>query len=102
MFDLRNDHVLAVNSVFEFHQLLARPGAIDKVLLAVKQMSPDILTAVDGGGGGGVGGGAEVNGEVDIGVNDGGVSLVNGDNKFMSEMYLGKHICGGAVVVRWC
>ncbi|KAJ0750116.1 putative transcription factor GRAS family [Helianthus annuus] len=121
MFDLRNNQVLAVNLVFELHQLLARPGAIDEVLSAVKQMSPGILTVVEqeanhngtsflerfteslhyystlfdslksnGGGGGGVGGGAAVNGEVDIGVNGSGVSPVNGEDRFMSEMYLGK------------
>ncbi|KAJ0430800.1 putative transcription factor GRAS family [Helianthus annuus] len=124
MFDLRNDEVLAVNSVFELHQLLARPGAIDKVLSAVKQMSPEILTVVEqeanhngtsflerfteslhyystlfdslessGGGDGGVGGGAAVNGGVDVGVNGGGVSPVSSEDRFMSEVYLGKQIC---------
>ncbi|KAD7116606.1 hypothetical protein R6Q59_006668 [Mikania micrantha] len=47
MFDLRSDEVLAVNSVFELHHLLARFGAIEKVLSLVKQMSPEILTVVE-------------------------------------------------------
>ncbi|MFS8022062.1 putative transcription factor GRAS family [Helianthus anomalus] len=119
MFDLRNDEVLAVNSVFELHQLLARPGAIDKVLSAVKQMSPEILTVVeqeanhngtsflerfteslhyystlfDSLESSGGGGGAAVNGGVDVGVNGGGVSPVSSEDRFMSEVYLGKQIC---------
>ncbi|KAJ0449254.1 putative transcription factor GRAS family [Helianthus annuus] len=78
MFDLRNDEVLAVNSVFELHQLLARPGAIDKVLSAVKQMSPEILTVVEQE--------ANHNGTS-------GVSPVSSEDRFMSEVYLGKQIC---------
>ncbi|KAK2973291.1 hypothetical protein RJ640_029741 [Escallonia rubra] len=41
------DEVVAVNSVFELHPLLARPGAIEKVLSAVKEMKPKILTVVE-------------------------------------------------------
>jgi len=38
---------VAVNSVFELHKLLARPGAIEKVLSVVKQMKPEIVTIVE-------------------------------------------------------
>ncbi|CAH2056732.1 unnamed protein product [Thlaspi arvense] len=47
MLELRDGEAVAVNSVFELHQLLARPGAIEKVLSAVKEMKPDILTVVE-------------------------------------------------------
>ncbi|KAK2997755.1 hypothetical protein RJ639_026071 [Escallonia herrerae] len=108
MLDLREGEVVAVNSVFELHPLLARPGAIEKVLSAVKEMKPEILTVVeqesnhngpvfldrfteslhyystlfdsleDSGGGGGGG--------------DGG-STVSSQDKVMSEVYLGRQIC---------
>ncbi|XP_044491209.1 DELLA protein GAIP-B-like [Mangifera indica] len=47
--DLRPSEVdsVAVNSVFELHKLLARPGAIDKVLSVVKNVQPDIFTVVE-------------------------------------------------------
>ncbi|KAK7319140.1 hypothetical protein RJT34_03858 [Clitoria ternatea] len=49
MLELRpNDsEAVAVNSVFEFHKLLARPGAVDKVLSVVRQIRPEILTVVE-------------------------------------------------------
>ncbi|XP_044490155.1 DELLA protein GAIP-B-like [Mangifera indica] len=49
MLDLRPSEVdsVAVNSVFELHRLLARPGAIDKVLSVVKNVKPDIFTIVE-------------------------------------------------------
>ncbi|XP_059649541.1 DELLA protein GAI1-like [Cornus florida] len=47
MLHLKEDEVVAVNSVFELHELLARPGAIEKVLSAVKEMKPEILTVVE-------------------------------------------------------
>ncbi|KAJ6402451.1 hypothetical protein OIU84_014529 [Salix udensis] len=37
---------VAVNSVFELHRLLARPGGIDKVLGSIKAMRPKIVTVV--------------------------------------------------------
>ncbi|KAK1413701.1 hypothetical protein QVD17_35478 [Tagetes erecta] len=115
MFDLRSDEVLAVNSVFELHQLLARPGAIEKVLSAVKEMSPEILTVVEqeanhnglnflerfteslhyystlfdsleSSGSGGIDGGGG-------GAGGGGISPVSNQDKIMSEVYLGKQIC---------
>ncbi|PWA57410.1 DELLA2 protein [Artemisia annua] len=47
MFDLRDDEVVAVNSVFELHRLLGRPMAVEKVLDVVKGLNPVILTVVE-------------------------------------------------------
>ncbi|KAK9276416.1 hypothetical protein L1049_005949 [Liquidambar formosana] len=49
MLELRPSEVesVAVNSVFELHRLLARPGAIEKVLTVVKEMKPEIVTVVE-------------------------------------------------------
>ncbi|KAI6670612.1 hypothetical protein NL676_005497 [Syzygium grande] len=49
MLDIRPPEVetVAVNSVFELHGLLARPGAIDKVLSSIKAMRPKIVTVVE-------------------------------------------------------
>ncbi|KAI3733834.1 hypothetical protein L6452_13291 [Arctium lappa] len=112
MLDLREGEVVAVNSVFELHQLLARPGAVEKVLSAVKEMKPEILTVVEqeanhngpvflerfteslhyystlfdslesSGNGGG---------GVDGG--GGGIAAASNQDKIMSEVYLGKQIC---------
>ncbi|XP_055828903.1 DELLA protein GAI [Solanum dulcamara] len=38
---------VAVNSVFELHRLLSRPGAIEKVLNSIKQINPKIVTLVE-------------------------------------------------------
>ncbi|KAG5227266.1 DELLA protein [Salix suchowensis] len=47
--DLRPPEVeaVAVNSVFELHRLLDRPGDIDKVLGSIKAMRPKIVTIVE-------------------------------------------------------
>lgn len=47
--DLRPPEVetVAVNSVFELHRLLARPGAIEKVLSSIIAMRPQIVTIVE-------------------------------------------------------
>ncbi|KAK1387024.1 DELLA protein [Heracleum sosnowskyi] len=47
MLDLREGETVAVNSVFELHQLLARPGGIEKVMSAVAEMKPEIVTVVE-------------------------------------------------------
>ncbi|KAL3510553.1 hypothetical protein ACH5RR_029954 [Cinchona calisaya] len=112
MFDIREGETIAVNSIFELHQLLARPGAIEKVLSVVKELKPEILTVVEqeanhngpvfldrfteslhyystlfdsleGCGGGGATG---------AGVGGGG-GVVSDQDKVMSEVYLGKQIC---------
>ncbi|KAL7181302.1 hypothetical protein ACSBR1_040224 [Camellia fascicularis] len=107
MLDLREGEAVAVNSVFEFHQLLARPGAIEKVLSAVKEMKPEILTVVEQE--------ANHNGPVFLdrfteslhyystlfdsleGCGGGGGGspspAVNNQDKVMSEVYLGRQIC---------
>ncbi|GAV76715.1 GRAS domain-containing protein/DELLA domain-containing protein [Cephalotus follicularis] len=38
---------VAVNSVFELHRLLARPGGIEKVLSSIKALKPKIVTIVE-------------------------------------------------------
>nr|AWJ68058.1 GRAS2 [Tamarix hispida] len=101
---------LAVNSVFEFHRLLARPGAMEKVLSTIKAMKPKIVTVAEQeanhngpeflerfnealhyystlfdsleGRGGGTGG----NGGVEEQQN-------NQQDVVMTEMYLGTQIC---------
>nr|UNN46420.1 repressor of GA [Panax ginseng] len=49
MLDIRPSEVeaVAVNSVFELHRLLARPGAVEKVLDSIKVMKPKILIVVE-------------------------------------------------------
>ncbi|KAL3501910.1 hypothetical protein ACH5RR_036359 [Cinchona calisaya] len=47
MFDIREGETVAVNSIFELHQLLARPGAMEKVLSVVQELKPEILTLVE-------------------------------------------------------
>nr|XP_043627786.1 DELLA protein 2-like [Erigeron canadensis] len=110
MLDLRQGEVVALNSVFELHQLLARPGAIEKVLNVVKDMKPKIFTVVEqeANHNGPVflerfteslhyystlfdslessGGGSE-NGDSN------GINPVTNQDKIMSEVYLGKQIC---------
>ncbi|CAL5338946.1 unnamed protein product [Camellia sinensis] len=106
MLDLREGEAVAVNSVFQLHQLLARPGSIEKVLSAVKEMKPEILTVVEQE--------ADHNGPVFLGRfteslhyystlfdslegcgGGGGESLssVSNQDKVMSEVYLGRQIC---------
>ncbi|GFS32991.1 GRAS family transcription factor family protein [Actinidia rufa] len=106
MLDLREGEAVAVNSVFELHKLLARTGGIEKVLSAVKEMKPEIVTVVE----------QEVNhnGSVFLdrftealhyystlfdsleGCGGGGSpspSAVSNQDKVMTEMYLGRQIC---------
>ncbi|KAL4319149.1 hypothetical protein GQ457_18G023060 [Hibiscus cannabinus] len=98
MLDLRPSEVeaVAVNSVFELHKLLARPGAIDKVFSVVKQMKPEIVTVVEQE--------ANHNGPVFLDrfteslhyystLFDSLEGSVSSQDKVMSEVYLGKQIC---------
>ncbi|KAK1419865.1 hypothetical protein QVD17_29264 [Tagetes erecta] len=116
MLDLRENEVVAVNSVFEMHELLARPGAVDKVLSVVKALKPEILTVVEQE--------ANHNGDIfferfteslhyystlfdslessgngmnavgdEVPVTGGGVTPASNQDKIMSEVYLGKQIC---------
>lgn len=93
--------VVAVNSVFELHRLLARPGAIDKVLSSIKAMRPKIVTLVEQE--------ANHNGPVFLdrftealhyysslfdSLEGSGSGLVPPtEDLVMSEMYLGRQIC---------
>ncbi|KAF3505272.1 hypothetical protein F2Q69_00044674 [Brassica cretica] len=48
MFETRPEsETLVVNSVFELHPLLARPGSIEKLLATVKAVKPSIVTVVE-------------------------------------------------------
>ncbi|EXC20644.1 hypothetical protein L484_027201 [Morus notabilis] len=49
MLDLQPPEIetVAVNSVFELHRLLARPGSIEKVLSSIKAVRPKIVTIVE-------------------------------------------------------
>ncbi|EPS61323.1 hypothetical protein M569_13471, partial [Genlisea aurea] len=101
--DIREGETVAVNSVFELHQLLARPGAVERVMDLVRGLKPEILTVVEQE--------ANHNGsffldrftealhyystlfdslESCCGGSDGAVS---GEDKLMSEVYLGRQIC---------
>ncbi|KAL5760990.1 hypothetical protein ACOSQ2_019828 [Xanthoceras sorbifolium] len=98
MLELRPSEVdsVAVNSVFELHKLLARPGAIDKVFSVVKDIGPDIFTVVEQE--------ANHNGPVFLDrfteslhyystMFDSLEGSVNSPDKSMTEVYLGKQIC---------
>ncbi|XP_010554410.1 PREDICTED: DELLA protein GAI-like [Tarenaya hassleriana] len=87
---------VAVNSVFELHKLLARPGAIEKVLGVVRQIKPEIFTVVE----------QESNHNSPAFLNrfteslhyystmfDSLEGVGNSQDKVMSEVYLGKQIC---------
>lgn len=105
--------VIAVNSVFEMHRLLAQPGALEKVLGTVRAVRPRIVTVVeqeanhnsgsfldrfteslhyystmfDSLEGGSSGGPSEVS--------SGGAApaAAAGTDQVMSEVYLGRQIC---------
>ncbi|KAE8708059.1 DELLA protein GAI [Hibiscus syriacus] len=101
MLDLRPPEVevVAVNSVFELHRLLARPGGIEKVVSSIKAMKPKILTVVEQE--------ANLNGPVFLdrftealhyysslfdSLEGSGVAPPSQDLA-MSELYLGRQIC---------
>ncbi|XP_010264458.1 PREDICTED: DELLA protein GAI1 [Nelumbo nucifera] len=102
MLDLRpsEDEAVAVNSVFELHRLLARPGAIEKVLSSIKEMKPKIVTIVEQE--------ANHNGPVFLdrftealhyystlfdSLEGCAMSPPNSQDQVMSELYLGRQIC---------
>jgi len=47
MLEIRPGEAVAVNSVFELHRMLARPGSVDKVMDTVKKLNPKIVTIVE-------------------------------------------------------
>ncbi|PIM97694.1 hypothetical protein CDL12_29833 [Handroanthus impetiginosus] len=102
MLDIRPSNVetVAVNSVFEMHRLLARPGAVDKVLNSIKAMNPKIVTIVEQE--------ANHNGNVFLdrfnealhyystmfdSLESCGLSQPNSQDIVMTEVYLGRQIC---------
>lgn len=98
MLELRPTEVdsVAVNSVFELHKLLGRPGAIDRVFSVVKDIRPDIFTVVEQE--------ANHNGPIFLDrfteslhyystMFDSLEGSVNTPDKAMTEVYLGKQIC---------
>uniref|UniRef100_A0A7N0UGS4 DELLA protein n=1 Tax=Kalanchoe fedtschenkoi TaxID=63787 RepID=A0A7N0UGS4_KALFE len=87
---------VAVNSVFELHRLLARPGAVEKVLTVIKEIKPEIVTVVEQE--------ANHNGPVFLDrfteslhyystMFDSLEGSTNSQDKVMSEVYLGRQIC---------
>ncbi|KAJ6738562.1 hypothetical protein OIU74_003507 [Salix koriyanagi] len=90
---------VAVNSVFELHRLLARPGGIDKVLGSIKAMRPKIVTVVE----------QEANHNSPVFLDrftealhyysslfdslEGSGMIPRSQDLVMSELYLGRHIC---------
>lgn len=100
MMDLRPGETVVVNSVFELHPLLARPGAIEKVLGTIRDMKPQIVTVIEQE--------ASHNGPVFLdrftqalhyystlfdSLEGGAFPPVSGQNLVMSEMYFGRQIC---------
>ncbi|XP_022884592.1 DELLA protein GAI-like [Olea europaea var. sylvestris] len=100
--DIKPDNVeaVAVNSVFEFHRLLARPGGINKVLNSIKAMNPKIVTIVEQE--------ANHNGIVFLdrfneslhyystmfdSLESSGSNQPNSEDFVMTEVYLGRQIC---------
>lgn len=100
MFDLNTDQqssTVAVNSVLEFHRLLASPNTIEKVLETVRSLKPAILTVFE----------QEANHNGTVFVDrftealhyysnifdslEGGCAMTT--DLAMSEMYLGQQIC---------
>ncbi|KAK2996005.1 hypothetical protein RJ640_013895 [Escallonia rubra] len=102
MLEIRPSEVeaVAVNSVFELHRLLARPGAIEKVLASIKAMKPKIVTFVEQE--------ANHNGVHFLdrfnealhyystmfdSLESTGLTQPNGQDLVMSEVFLGRQIC---------
>ncbi|KAG6410410.1 hypothetical protein SASPL_128469 [Salvia splendens] len=96
MLDRREGETVAVNSILELHPLLAREGAIEKVLRVIRELKPAILTVVEQE--------ANHNGSVFSDrftealhyystLFDSLESCTSDEDKVMSEMYLGRQIC---------
>ncbi|KAK1410637.1 hypothetical protein QVD17_37174 [Tagetes erecta] len=92
--------VVAVNSIFELHRLLGRPGGVEKVLESIKGMKPKIVTVVEQE--------ANHNGVVFLdrfnealhyystmfdSLESSELSQPNSQDLVMSEVYLGRQIC---------
>lgn len=108
LLDVRPNEAVAVNSVFELHKLLSRPGAMERVLGTVKAVKPEIVTVVEQE--------ANHNGPVFVdrftealhyyssmfdSIEGCGMTPPGSQDQVMSEMYLGRQIlnvvaCEGA------
>ncbi|XP_057807203.1 DELLA protein GAI-like [Salvia miltiorrhiza] len=91
---------VAVNSVYELHRLLGRPGAIQKVLSLIKAVRPKIVTVVEQEG--------NHNGNVFVdrfnealhyystmfdSLETAGLTQPDSHDSLMTEVYLGRQIC---------
>lgn len=91
--------VVAVNSVFELHRLLARPGALEKVLATVRTMKPRIVAIVEQEANHNAGSFMERFTEAlhfystMFDSLEGGNSAEGQQDQVMSELYLGRQIC---------
>ncbi|KAL5721843.1 hypothetical protein ACHQM5_005435 [Ranunculus cassubicifolius] len=100
MLDLRDNETVTVNSIFEMHQLLAKPGAIEKVLNCIKDTNPKIVTVAEQE--------ADHNGPIFLNrftealhyystlfdsLEGYPLSPVDSPDLLMSEMYFGRQIC---------
>nr|WFG82815.1 DELLA protein GAI [Chimonanthus praecox] len=100
LLDVRPNEAVAVNSVFEMHRLLARQGAIDKVLSTIRAVRPSIVTIVEQV--------ANHNGPLFLdrftealhyystmfdSLEGCGMSPPGSQDQVMSEVYLGRQIC---------
>ncbi|KAL2904681.1 DELLA protein GAI1 [Bienertia sinuspersici] len=97
LLDLRPEsEVVAVNSVFELHKLLAKAGSMEKVMGLIKEIKPVIVTVVEQE--------ANHNGAAFLDrfneslhyystLFDSLESCVDNQDKMMSEVYLGRQIC---------
>ncbi|XP_020584529.1 DELLA protein SLR1-like [Phalaenopsis equestris] len=92
--------VVAINSVFELHRLLARPGALEKVLSTVRAVKPRIVTVIEQEANHNAGPFMERFTEAlhyystMFDSLEGGVSVGEGQqDQLMSEVYLGRQIC---------
>ncbi|KAK7290207.1 hypothetical protein RIF29_04461 [Crotalaria pallida] len=100
MLDIRPGEAVAVNSVFELHRMLGRPGSVEKVLMTVKKIKPKIMTIVEQE--------ANHNGPVFVdrftealhyysslfdSLEGSPASVPPSQDQLMSELYLGRQIC---------
>nr|AGG68478.1 DELLA protein [Triticum aestivum]ULB12822.1 DELLA protein [Aegilops tauschii subsp. tauschii]ULB12826.1 DELLA protein [Aegilops tauschii subsp. tauschii] len=106
--------VIAVNSVFEMHRLLAQPGALEKVLGTVRAVRPRIVTVVEQEANHNSGtfldrfteslhyystmfdsleGGSSGGGPSEVSSGAAAAPAAAGTDQVMSEVYLGRQIC---------
>ncbi|KAM0823167.1 hypothetical protein ACQ4PT_071045 [Festuca glaucescens] len=106
--------VIAVNSVFEMHRLLAQPGALEKVLGTVRAVRPRIVTVVEQEANHNTGsfldrfteslhyystmfdsleGAGSGPSEISSGPASAAAAATPGTDQVMSEVYLGRQIC---------